>query len=653
MKQGTWSFSTVLAVLLFALCLQTGIAFFAGSVWLAASAVLTAAAALYSALHLRYIQRGIRRYVAKLSENLEAAGSQVLQGFSIPVLAAGGKDEMIWYNEAFRSGVTNGQDIFGRPLTDLIDAEALQTLKDNRHAEIALGDKLFTTYYSVSGGEKDAISVFYFIDETQLRHTAEEYAQSRPAVAYITIDGDGEIAKGVRDNARAARLLEAEKEIEAYFSGSGLLCRLSSSLYLYISEKRRLEEHRADKFDLLTRVKTAANGENTGVTLSIGVGLGGETLRECDEFARAALDMALGRGGDQAALKNKGTYEFFGGHSRGVETRTRVRSRIIASTLRALVEESDSVLIMGHAYSDLDCLGAAIGVRSIAACLGKEAKIVLEPTKTLAKALLDRYLAHGGSTVTPSAALPGITRKTLLVLVDTHRAGFLESKAVYDACTTITVIDHHRKTVDYIGNAVIFYHEPSASSASEMVAELAQYMVESNRNPIGKFEAEALLSGIMLDTRNFVLRTGVRTFEASAYLRSRGADPVQVKQMFAGSMEAYREKANIVQRAHIINGCAVSLVEEAGKTVRIAASQAADELLSVEGVSASFILYPTEDNPAGKGVNISARSFGRVNVQLIMEAFGGGGHHTMAAAQLPGETLEGAKERLIEKLTEL
>ena len=368
-------------------------------------------------------------------------------------------------------------------------------------------------------------------------------------------------------------------------------------------------------------------------------------MRQCELLALQALEMSQGRGGDQVAIKTGDSYEFFGGvTSTGIEKRTKVKTRVVASALKELIRGSDKVFIMGHKFGDVDSLGSSYGLWKCASGMERESYIVLDEKTHLAASLICKIKEESGDHVMidGKTACERMTRKSLLIICDTHRRDFVDCSPLYDACRTTVVIDHHRKNTDFIDNSVIFYHEPYASSACEMVSELVQYIDSSM---IGKPQAEALLAGIMLDTRNFVLRTGVRTFEASAFLRSCGADPVAVKKLFSDSIDVYRERAMLVSGAEFFDNCAVAAAHEGVTVSRVAASQAADELLNIEHVDASFVLFSL-----GGDVNISARSLGKVNVQIIMEALGGGGHYTMAAAQIKNMTLDEAKSRLIQIL---
>ena len=408
-----------------------------------------------------------------------------------------------------------------------------------------------------------------------------------------------------------------------------------------IGEQQDLEKMFRNPFEVLDQVRAVETENRTPVTLSIGVAPVIDTLHRAENEARQALEMALGRGGDQVAVKTKTGYEFFGGFSKGVEKQTKVKTRIVASALAELIKSSDNVLVMGHRFADLDSLGSAIGLAKACRCLGKESYIVLDSRRNLADVLVRRLVENKEQNMIclPETAIDLVMDKTLLIITDTHTVDLIESPDIYRRCKQVVVIDHHRKMVNHIDNAVIFYHEPFASSASEMVTELIQYLGDACR--LNRMEAEALLSGIMLDTKNFVMKTGVRTFEAAAYLRRLGADTISVRELFSSTIDSYRRRAQIVSGAELLHGCAIAVCDSSGDDMRVIAPQAADELLNISGVKASFVLYAN-----GGTVNISARSMGAFNVQVIMEKMGGGGHHTMAGAQIKDTDCHQARTRL-------
>jgi len=381
-------------------------------------------------------------------------------------------------------------------------------------------------------------------------------------------------------------------------------------------------------------------------TLSIGLSGHSGSLHEAEQAAKQALDMCLGRGGDQAAVKTKNGYEFYGGVSKAVEKRTKIKTRIIANALSELIESSSNVILMGHRFADLDCLGSAVGMLKAARGMGRSAVIAIDRERNLVAPLLEKLLESGYSAadfVSPDEAQALIGPKTLMIIVDVHIPQVLESEELYRSAPFVVVIDHHRKLVGHIGNAVIFYHEPFASSASEMVAELVQYFPK--KAALSRVEAEALMAGIMLDTKNFVMRTGVRTFEAAAWLRRLGADTVEVRKLFASSIEAYQQKAALVSTADIYKGCAIASHSEPFEGIKLVAPQTADEMMAISGVSAAFVIFSYENT-----ISISARSMGQVNVQLVMEKLGGGGHHAMAAVQIEGADICTVRDRLTEAI---
>jgi c-di-AMP phosphodiesterase-like protein len=613
-----------------------------------AAAFIAAVSVVATVISLISLQKNIYNYFNSVARSAEEIGSDSLSGFVMPLMVARESGEIVWYNDAFTREVISGSDIYGENESVIFDETARDRISHDRYAEVWYKDKFYYIYsYStkISGVVQN---VYYFSDQTSAWKIREKYKNSRNRVMYIQIDSLDMLTKNVAESEKASVLSSIEKEIEKLAdSCDAFLQKASSSLYILIVEQAKLKSVLDGKFEILKTVREMTFGERGGTTLSIGVGLGCDTINESKAQAQDALDMAIGRGGDQAAIKTADGFEFFGGVAQATTNNTRIRTRVIAATLLKLIENSESVLLMGHSFSDMDCFGSAFGLWRAITSLERDAHIIVDLDKTLAAPLIKHVGKEGlgGIVVTPKEALGMMGKRTLLIILDTHRPSCVESKEVYEKAKTIVVIDHHRKTVDYIANSLVFYHDPSASSTCEMVSELLQYMGPSL---IGKIEAEALLAGIMLDTRNLVLRTGTRTYEAAAYLRGRGADPVAVKKLFSDSMELYKLRTKIVAAATVLGKCAISICEQEGENVRLASSQAADELLSISGVSASFVLFADAQQ-----IVISARSLGAVNVQLIMEKLGGGGHQTMAASQLEGETLESAKARLIDAINEI
>lgn len=595
---------------------------------------------------LVYMQRQIHNLFDKVMDQLDAGQRHYLHDFPLPVVIVTGEREVVWYSESFREKVIPGDDLYGINL-DRITKEKLLDLCGAEGREICCRDRWYRVYGISREENGETLITLYFVDITQLQREASLYQKTRPSVMLIMLDNYGEVMQHAKESEKSRILGAIDSTLEDFISSmtTSFIKRLDGDKFLVVAEEQHLERIIASRFKILDDIRSIQTDGNLPVTLSIGVGRGEETLAQSEASARQALDMALGRGGDQAAIKNQTVYEFYGGVSKGVEKRTKVKTRIVANALSELIQNADRVLVMGHKFGDLDCVGASVGMAYAIRSIGKQADVVVDRDKTLANILIDMVTKEGCGNlfVDPSEALFSVTEDTLLIVCDTHTQNLVESQEIYNRCKTVVVIDHHRKMVNHIDNAVIFYHEPYASSASEMVTELIQYMGENCR--INAVVAQALLSGIMLDTRNFVLRTGVRTFEAAAYLRRIGADTITVRKLFSNTLDSYQRRSRIVSGAQIYKKCAVAESDFSSEDMRIVAPQAADELLSIDGVDGSFVLY--ENNGE---ICISARSMGAINVQIIMEMLGGGGHHTMAAAQLKGTEMEKAKQQLLEAI---
>ena len=595
---------------------------------------------------LVHMQRQIHNLFDKVMDQLDAGQRHYLHDFPLPVVIVTGEREVVWYSESFREKVIPGDDLYGINL-DRITKEKLPDLCGAEGREICCRDRWYRVYGISREENGETLITLYFVDITQLQREASLYQKTRPSVMLIMLDNYGEVMQHAKESEKSRILGAIDSTLEDFISSmtTSFIKRLDGDKFLVVAEEQHLERIIASRFKILDDIRSIQTDGNLPVTLSIGVGRGEETLAQSEASAWQALDMALGRGGDQAAIKNQTVYEFYGGVSKGVEKRTKVKTRIVANALSELIQNADRVLVMGHKFGDLDCVGASVGMAYAIRSIGKQADVVVDRDKTLANILIDMVTKEGCGNlfVDPSEALFSVTEDTLLIVCDTHTQNLVESQEIYNRCKTVVVIDHHRKMVNHIDNAVIFYHEPYASSASEMVTELIQYMGENCR--INAEVAQALLSGIMLDTRNFVLRTGVRTFEAAAYLRRIGADTITVRKLFSNTLDSYQRRSRIVSGAQIYKKCAVAESDFSSEDMRIVAPQAADELLSIDGVDGSFVLY--ENNGE---ICISARSMGAINVQIIMEMLGGGGHHTMAAAQLKGTEMEKAKQLLLEAI---
>ena len=611
------------------------------------SAMLWLFAFVYMMFKLRQINRDITGYLEQMGEMLADVQSASLTEYPIPVLVARGNKEIVWYNAHCKEQVLNNIPNWGRYVDDILPEIPLDVACPEKGYSVVLNGRMFTVFVIVARRNNESMYVLYFIDDHDLKTVAREYAESRPSVLFAVIDNYEEMFQGAKENERGIVMGKIEEIMEAFATETNaLMSKISRDTYLFVIEERNMRSVLEKRFELLDKIRSVESPLKITPTMSVGVGRMAANFAQADNMARQSLDMALGRGGDQAAIKTASGYDFYGGLSKAVEKRNRVRTRVIANALSNVVETSDNVLIMGHRHADLDCLGAAVGVCKAVEYMGKEVHIVLDTGTNLAASLYDRLAAGGyaGKIITPAAALEQITRKTLLIVVDTHVRNYLESTDIYNACQNVAVIDHHRKMVGHIDNAVLFYHEPYSSSTCEMIAELLQYMENVK---IGPLEAEAMLAGLALDTRNFTMRTGARTFEAAAFLRRKGADTVAVKKMFASSLEEYRNRSELVSGAQLYGRCAIAATEAEHDILHVAAPQAADELLTICGVEASFVMYPE-----GTGVSISARSLGGMNVQLIMEKLGGGGHQTMAGVQINEVDVPAAHQLLVTAIDE-
>lgn len=596
--------------------------------------------------------RKLRGAVNALERKVSVDENGELKSFPLPVLLFDSTEKILWYNSLFQNQFILNNKIQNADIRQFTSGQGLDTIRNNVFVECEYGEKKYTAFSGSTEYKNEVVYALYFVEDTELKNYRTAYDDSRPVVFFISIDGIEESLREYRESQQAEIVGGVETIIENWFARFNCISRkVNHGKIIALCETKSLELMKEDKFSILSLVRSYTyNDRVMGITLSIGAG-SGEDFFGCEKTARQALDMAMGRGGDQVAIKlNKNDFEFFGGVSKGVEKRTKVRTRIVASAIGEIIKSSSNVLVMGHRFADLDALGSAVGMAMISNSLEKDAKIVMSSKTTLAMPLAKHLINSGMDNllIEPDDVREYLEKDTLLVIVDTHRKSFLEYPDLFDLVDKVVVIDHHRKTVDHINKAVIFYHEPNASSASEMVTELIQYIPIDVKVP--QVCAEALMSGITLDTKNFVMKTGVRTFEAAAYLRSIGADTVSVKQLFSNSMKTQKAKSEVVKNAAIYHNCAIGVVDFESDDIRIVASQAADELLNVDDVDASFVVFKTDNV-----MNISARSYGELNVQLVMEELGGGGHQTMAAAQLNGENFEntlGYLKQAIDKINE-
>ncbi len=589
------------------------------------------------------VTRKTFQYYARIDDELESKMHMSVHNFPMSAVIIDSAGRIVWTNGKFTEEFPDCSE-YGMELSNITDIPPADFFTDDG-ITIKYHDSVYKVFARIPDeAEAKELTLLFFKNITDITALETEKKLSQPVVILFMVDGYEELISGCLESEKAHVSVQIDKLLED-FAGqtTGVLRKNASDRFIAVIEERHLQEILRNKVEILDKAREIFVNDRLNVTMSIGIGRTGKTLKESEQFARQALEMALGRGGDQAAVKTDNGFEFYGGVSKGVERHTKVKTRIIANSLLELVDNADKIFIMGHKYSDLDSVGSSVGLTCAIRNLGKSAWAVCDYNTSLAKVLIDRFPHVDGEEPLfrePADAMEELTDNSLLIICDTHNPLIIESKELYEKAKKVVVIDHHRKMVNYIDNAVIFHHEPYASSASEMVTELIQYFGEAGK--LRAVQAECLLAGIMLDTKNFVMKTGVRTFEAAAVLRKMGADTITVKKMFSSSIDSYKRKTQIVAEAGIYRKCAIAPCDFYADDLRIVAPQAADELLTIKNVDASFVLYKT----MGNEISISARSMGNLNVQLIMEALGGGGHQTMAGAQLKDVTVNEALETL-------
>ena len=581
--------------------------------------------------------------INSVSDEIDFEHGRAFEKLSVPCVVVEENGSIIWLNESFKSYFSITDQTKSSNIKDFVRKESLDKLLKGYGFRVKVDTAYFAVYSSlVSENNSEKIYLLYFFDETRLRKTEKEYYDTRISIMHIVIDNADEIYQKYKESECAAIFGQISQIIDNWASEYSSLCRtVSNDRMFVIVEEKHLQRMMNEKFSILEQIRQFTYVDRKcDLTLSIGVGKD-DDLNKANNSARQALEMAQSRGGDQVAVKNEAHYKFYGGVSGGREKKTKVKTRLVAKTMAQIIEESDNVLIVGHRFSDFDCFGGSVGMFEIVSHFERPVKIVVNTSTTLARPLVEKFISLKGyeSLVLPADAPELVGENTLVIVVDTHRKEFTDCPELLDKADKIMVIDHHRKSVDFIDETVMFYHMPGASSACEMITEISQYI--DSVPVIDEFSALSLLSGIMLDTRNFILRSGVRTFEAAAYLRSRGAGTVDSKKLFSTDMEIFRRRNSIIDNAYRYEECAISVCSENIENIRLITSQAADEMLNIEGIKASFVIYENMG-----AANISARSYGEINVQLIMEGLGGGGHQTMAACQLKDCDIKTAEEKL-------
>lgn len=580
-------------------------------------------------------------YISTLSHRVKKAGNEVIHQLPIGIIIYNDDQNIEWHNP-FIAVMLDKPSVIGEPLMEALPV--IKELKEGKQ-EVKLGT---STYQVIHKPEEKLI---YLQDVTSQTDLQKKYQEERIAVGIVMLDNLDEATQGMDDQHRSITLAKVTGEINDWAQRNHLFIRRTSSdRFLIIMNQKALQKLEQERFDILDEVRDVSAENKVPFTLSIGVSAGGDNLIELGNNAQASLDMALGRGGDQVAVKNGQKLSFYGGRTNAVEKRTRVRARVISHALRDLIKDSDKVIIMGHKTPDMDAIGAAIGVLKAVHLSNKQGYIVLEGINPSIERLMDVLYDHetiGPCFITPEEALELTSLRTLAIVVDTHRSSMVAEPKLLSLTPRIVVVDHHRRGEDFISDAVLVYMEPYASSTCELVTELLQYFNE--RITIDNVEATALLAGITVDTKSFSMRTGARTFEAASFLRRNGADSALIQRLLKEDLEAYIKKAEIIKHAEIIyEHVALAVGDRNRQYSQLLIAQVADTLINMTDIKASFVISERPDGVIG----ISARSLGQMNVQVVMERLGGGGHLTNAAVQLEG-TLEEATERLKQVLSEI
>ena len=613
-------------------------------------AVSTLLLGVFSAIYFKKSRADFSEYVKMITEKREGMSGDAISKFPLPMAVLQINGQISWFNDLFADMVGTGElynVVIGDIMPELRWSEILKSTGSictgasyKGHKYDVVGDIIKS---ELSTAEKPDFSVLlYFIDKTETENLKKKYEDEKTDIAIINIDNYDEIFQKMDDSEAQQAMAKINKHIIAWVSESGgVLKKTERDRYLVLFEHQYLKNYIQKKFDIIEQVRNLGEAVKLPITISIGIGFSGNLL-ENNAYARAAIDMALGRGGDQAAVKDATQYSFFGGVAKDYEKSTRVKTRAFSAALREFILNSDKVIFMGHIGLDYDAFGAALGLQRAVRVLDKTPYIVMDnsPSVKPLKDEADKIEEYAGLIISPEEADGIITANTLLVILDTHRPAMLPNAELLNKTPKVVLIDHHRRSPDFISNTSLIYHEPYASSTCEMAAEILQY-IDSDKT-LTPFEAKALYTGLLTDTKNFTVKTGVRTFESASYLRRYGLNTADVRKLLGTDKTDYIHRAQIVENSVAVSeNMLASVCREDYPNMRMISSQAADEMLNISGIAAAFVLYRSEG-----GICLSARSLGDINVQLIAEKLGGGGHATVAGAQLAASDLDEAFELL-------
>ena len=598
-------------------------------------------------------QRSIRQYFDRVGGSIDSARASNMLYTPLPMLVFDlHTQEILWGNELFVTLSELEERLYEMAISEVVPGFTTHWLLEDKREYPELLVWNHRTYrvfgaLSRSEGERgeSLLATTYWMDVTESEEMRQTLEVTRPVVAILMVDNYDDVMTACPEAKRSALMADLEGKLNDWCADSGaLLLGYDRDRYFFAMEEMDFLRYAEEKFSVLDTVRTVEAG-SVSATLSIGVGREEDNFAALFKNAELALEMALSRGGDQAVVKNKANFEFYGGRAKAAERRTKVKSRVMASALRELIQEAGSVYVMGHRYADMDSLGAALGVCCIGRKLGKKVHIVMDTESNAVHPVLRKLQQqpeYSGVFVSGDVAFLHAQGSTLLVVVDTKRPDSVESEALLDSCNRVAVIDHHRRGISYIDKMTFNYHEPYASSTCELVTELMQSIVDPG--DVLRCECEALLAGIVLDTKNFTNRTGGRTFEAAGYLRRLGADTQDVQRMFQTDLNATLQRHEIIRQAEVVRGNLAVVISEESLD-RVTAAKAADELLTIRGIDASFVIYRS-----GEGVYMSARSLGEVNVQVILEELGGGGSFTTAGGRVEGGDIEVLRQQLLEAI---
>ncbi len=594
-------------------------------------------------------RHNVMRYIETITGGVDSISKNSMLNTPLPVVVfQADSGEIIWANEGFTGLTEAGEDVLDMRMGELAPDFDYQWILEGGQVRRSteLEGKTYLVYGAASrGGGRGAGQTItaYFVDFTESRHMQELYEASRLVTSVLVVDNYEELMKAGSEAAKSAIRAKIDEQINAWVTGSGgLLLKYTRDRYLFVSDEQFFRRMVEEKFSVLETIHQVVSEDGVTASLSVGIGKDWDSCEESFRWAEKSIEMALSRGGDQAVVRDSLDFQFYGGRSKSTEKRTKVKSRVMAKALGELIADAGQVYVMGHEYADMDAVGAAAGVCCAARKKGKRAQIVIDMEGNNARPLvrkLEELPEYRDVFVSGPDAFLHAQAGALLVVVDTNRPELVENRQLLDACNRVAVIDHHRRAADYIENAALNFHEPYASSASELVTELLQYLVEPS--DLLRGEAEALLAGIVLDTKNFSMRAGSRTFEAAAFLRRAGADPAEVRRYFQSDLPSMIQRYDIIRCAKMVHGdIAVAVAER--EVSRVTAAKAADDLLTLQGVQASVVLYRQ-----GNGVSMSGRSLGEINVQVILESLGGGGNATSAGGHVPDSGLEEVRSRLL------